>query len=106
MLPEGINSLNIPFKCTKVITCLVKKNPIQNQMCFLQTMNMQMVHFPREHKTCAQHFSASVKSEHPTHVRQKLGKKSHSYVQGLNSDLEKTFTIQWPAPQLHSYGNI
>lgn len=86
-----------------------KKNRIQNQMCFLQTMNMQMVHFPRRHKTCAQHFPASVKSEHPAHIRQELGKKSHSYVQGLNSDLEKTFTVQWPAPQLHSYcsyGNI
>lgn len=44
-------------------------------MCFLQTMNMQMVHFPRRHKTCAQHFPASVKSEHPAHVRQELGKK-------------------------------
>lgn len=67
-------------------------------MGFLQTMNMQMVHFPRRHKTCAQHFSASVKSEHPTHIRQELGKKSHSYVQGLNSDLEKNIYCSVACP--------
>lgn len=53
-----------------------KKNRIQNQMCFLQTMNMQMVHFPRRHKTCAQHFPASVKSEHPAQTG--IGKKNHT----------------------------